>query len=829
MPLLLMRTLPRHAARPELPRERAAPDRLRRAAPACRGASRSRRTRSPIAPAPISTRRSACPGLGLKRGLADDLVIAPYATALAGLVDPAAAAEQLRAAARARARRAVRLLRGARLQRRAQATPTPSAGAGATRPAIVRAFFAHHQGMSLVALANVICDDAFVTRFHADPRVQATELLLQERVPREAILSEPRPAEGATRAPVGAGARVAALPVAAHGEPAHALPVERPLHRGAHARRRRLQHVARPGDHAPARRPHLGRRRALHLPARSVVGRRLVAHLSAGLPRARRVRRHVRARQGDVPPPRRRLRDAAAGHRVARGRRRGAAPVDHQPRRSAARDRGHELRRDRAGTARGRPRASGVRQAVHRDRVRRAERRPAVQPAAARARTKQPLWAFHVLGVEDGSAARSSGKPIARASSAAAARTANPIALDGRRCRARPAPCSIRSPRCAIASASRRARSCASPSPPASPPDRDAALALARKYRDGSADVARLLDGVHARAHHAAAPRPDRRPRHPLRSRSRRACSAPTPRASARRDLARNTLGAVESLGLRHLRRSADRARPRHRGRAPCRSCGSCCSRRSTGACKGLRADVVILNEHPADYLDEMQRQLDGAAAGAALGRLEGQARRHVPAARRRHAPRPIAICCAAVARVVLSRRPRRARRRSCDRPAPVAVRRARRRRAAVALAAPAPADRAGRPCRRSSWTNGLGGFTPDGREYVVVLDGDRETPLPWSNVLANPEFGTMVSSVGLRVHVGRQQPREPADAVRERSRSPIRPARRSTCATRTRAPCGARRRARCRAGRTPGAGSIRHAAGVTRYQHAIARAASRS
>jgi cyclic beta-1,2-glucan synthetase len=50
--------------------------------------------------------------------------------------------------------------------------------------------------MSLVALANVVCEDVFVSRFHADPRVQATELLLQERVPREAILSSrvrPRP------------------------------------------------------------------------------------------------------------------------------------------------------------------------------------------------------------------------------------------------------------------------------------------------------------------------------------------------------------------------------------------------------------------------------------------------------------------------------------------------------------------------------------------------------------------------------------------------------------------------------------------------------------
>ena len=53
-------------------------------------------------------------------------------------------------------------------------------------------------------------------------------------------------------------------------------------------------------------------------------------------------------------------------------------------------------------------------------------------------------------------------------------------------------------------------------------------------------------------------------------------------------------------------------------------------------------------------------------------------------------------------------------------------------------------------PTRRSLvMENGLGGFTPDGREYVIVLEGDRDTPLPWSNVLANPEFGTIVSSSG--------------------------------------------------------------------------------
>jgi cellobiose phosphorylase len=44
---------------------------------------------------------------------------------------------------------------------------------------------------------------------------------------------------------------------------------------------------------------------------------------------------------------------------------------------------------------------------------------------------------------------------------------------------------------------------------------------------------------------------------------------------------------------------------------------------------------------------------------------------------------------------------------------------------------------------------NGLGGFTPDGREYVIDLDSRGVTPAPWVNVIANPEFGTVVSEGG--------------------------------------------------------------------------------
>ena len=63
---------------------------------ACRGASRSRPTTSSIDMAPISTRRSASPGSGLKRGLGDEVVVAPYATALAVMIDPAASTANLR-------------------------------------------------------------------------------------------------------------------------------------------------------------------------------------------------------------------------------------------------------------------------------------------------------------------------------------------------------------------------------------------------------------------------------------------------------------------------------------------------------------------------------------------------------------------------------------------------------------------------------------------------------------------------------------------------------------------------------------------------------------
>ena len=57
--------------------------------------------------------------------------------------------------------------------------------------AIVRAYMAHHQGMTIVAIADALLDGAMRARFHAEPMIQATELLLQERTPRDVAVMRP--------------------------------------------------------------------------------------------------------------------------------------------------------------------------------------------------------------------------------------------------------------------------------------------------------------------------------------------------------------------------------------------------------------------------------------------------------------------------------------------------------------------------------------------------------------------------------------------------------------------------------------------------------------
>ncbi len=111
------------------------------------------------------------PYIGLKRAWPGDLVIAPYASMLALMVDHAAATRNLRAM------QALGWTGRYGFFESADYSDSPGT------PRVIRAFMAHHQGMGLLALANTLLDAPMQRRFHADPLVQATEYLLQERLP----------------------------------------------------------------------------------------------------------------------------------------------------------------------------------------------------------------------------------------------------------------------------------------------------------------------------------------------------------------------------------------------------------------------------------------------------------------------------------------------------------------------------------------------------------------------------------------------------------------------------------------------------------------------
>jgi cyclic beta-1,2-glucan synthetase len=165
------------------------------------------------------------PGLGLKRGLADDLVVAPYASVLAAPLAPEAVLanlERLRAAGlegQYGFYEAIDYTLDRLPKERTGGVPLPT-------------YMAHHQGMTLVALDNVINGSPMPNRFHADPRVQAAELLLQERIPHLVPLTNP-PIEKAEHVP--ATRRVPALLVRRYVTPHTLSPRTHLLSNGSYA------------------------------------------------------------------------------------------------------------------------------------------------------------------------------------------------------------------------------------------------------------------------------------------------------------------------------------------------------------------------------------------------------------------------------------------------------------------------------------------------------------------------------------------------------------------------------------------------------------------
>jgi len=125
------------------------------------------------------------PGLGLKRGLSEDMVIAPYASLLALSLRPQAVMQNIA--------RLIELQMLGRYGFYEAIDYTPSHLPPHQKSAIVRSYMVHHQGMIMLALTNYLQDEVMIRRFHSDSRVQSVQLLLYEQSPRQVPIEHPHP------------------------------------------------------------------------------------------------------------------------------------------------------------------------------------------------------------------------------------------------------------------------------------------------------------------------------------------------------------------------------------------------------------------------------------------------------------------------------------------------------------------------------------------------------------------------------------------------------------------------------------------------------------
>jgi cyclic beta-1,2-glucan synthetase len=678
------------------------------------------------------------PGLGLKRGLADELVIAPYATALAAMVDPALAARNMRRLAGLGLLGRHGFFEAIDFTPRKEESTLPPAASGSGVP--VRAYLAHHQGMTLVALANVLGGDATVRRFHSDARVQATELLLQERVPPRVAIQVPRPAEGT-----------------------HVH-----IHRGpVVARRFRSPHTAHPHAHFLSNGAYCA----------------IVTNAGGGgsLWRGQAV---TRLREDETRDPGGQflyLRDVRSGARWSTA----FHPTRHELDAYAAtfatdkasfHGEAHgieslleiavspeddvEVRRvtltNRTSSARdieltsyaelvlGAPADDLAHPAFGKlfvgtsylpsSHALLAHRRP-------RREGEPDLHAVHVLSVEGRLRGAVEWESDRERFLGRGRDVDDPRALDGR-----PLSGTTGAVLDPIVSLRYRVRIGAGASARVSfstgvATTHEAALAIAQKYHDAGAPArAFALAFTHAQMtlHHLGISSEEAQLFERLASRVLYADSSlrAAPDVRERNALGQSGLwphGVSGDLPILLVRVVEEDDLPLVR---------QALQAQGYWRLKGLQSEVVVLNENPGSYLGQMHERLaalieDGPWAaykekpggifllrGESLGRAE----------------RDVLL---ATARAVLSG-DRGDLEGQLDRPVDepgwrdeIEVR-------PVPASSHPPGERP-----RLTFDNGVGGFAEDGREYVVVLDGDAETPLPWVNVIANPGFGTIVTASG--------------------------------------------------------------------------------
>ena len=685
------------------------------------------------------------PGLGLKRGLADELVVAPYATALAAMVEPQLAARNLRRLAGEGRAGAYGYYEAIDYTH----APLGELGAGESSVApggsVVRTYMAHHQGMTLVALANVLLGEPMVRRFHADPRVQATELLLQERVPREAAITQPRPVEETRTA-----SPAVAQPLRRFRSPHTLWPHAQFLSNGSYTTvvtnagggasfcrgrvvtRHREDATRDPGSQFLYLRDVRGGAvwSAAHHPTGVEPEDYLVTFLAE---KATFSRRHdgiaslldiAVSTEDDVE-----VRRLALTNHSDRPREIEVTSYAEIVLASAADDLAHPAFGKLFVETEYLPERTALL----------CSRRPRSPEEAA-------LWAVHVLSLEG----RTQG-PLEwetdRARFLGRGRgTDDPQALDGRslsgttgvvldpvvslRQRVRIAPGGFVRLSFATGVAS----------------SRDMALALAQRYHEPSSAARTFaLAFAHAQSalQHLGISSEDALVYERLASRvlyADRSLRA-APGILARGELGQEGLwphGISGDLPILLLRVVEEDDLPLAR---------EVLRAQEYWRLKGLRADVVILNEHPVSYLDEMHGQLT-----ALLDNGPWRAWNHQPGGAYllrgdRMGDRERALLLS-VARAVLSgdRGDLKAQLEHAyahwpeAEPPELVPSRARAGEAAPVAELEAP---------QLALANGLGGFADGGREYVVRLEGGSETPLPWANVIANPGFGTVVTASG--------------------------------------------------------------------------------
>ena len=686
------------------------------------------------------------PGLGFRRGLDEDLVVAPYASVLAALLAPAEAAKNLRKLDAAGRARPLGVLGRRGLHGGARGLGRSRAAAHVRRPRRRRP----HRVRAPPGDESRRARERAARRRHGPPLPRRPARARDGAPPAGAAaapgpVAQTRPSsdEVAPTPPTPAGDS-AALPL-----PARRVPRDRSSSRtGRSSRRsRRREAGGAPGGASPScgaattRRP---------IPRATRCTCATCAAAPCGPPRSRRrsaspetYRVTFLPESAIDSPARRRDRLPARGGRLARGGRRGASADADESRRLRARDRGHERGRGRPRAPRGRRRAPRVREALPRDRGGAAARRSPLPRGGPRAAARRLSGRSTSSPSRGAARARSSGRRTARASSAAAATRSTRSHSTAGRCRARRERFSTRSSACGRGCGSRRARSRASSSRRASRRSRESALALAQKHHDPSAAVrAFALARTHAQVavrHLGLAPEDTRLFEHlascvlgsdrslaasgglhaanvlDVSALWRHGISGDLPILTVRLEraedlaLARQTLEAQEYWRLKGL---ADRSRPPER--AP----------------RGLPQGAP--------------RRPHVARRARALGASRGPQGRRLSPARRPPRPRTSAgassstraPCCAGEDGDLAMQ---------LDRAPPLArpSRRLLPRRGAPPETVPPE------PLPRLEMANGFGGFGEGGRTYEIVLDGDRETPHPWANVLANPGFGSLVTASG--------------------------------------------------------------------------------